>query len=233
MHKLTRSFSCLFRSFWPEVPFDAVYLRYFPSYLNKITISSHISLDYFKAEQSAFDRVSKSRVKLVITLKTSWKIQHWQHIEDVKEFKKDEEEIKMEEIMEEEHVKFTNKAKWTRPKPKINRQATQYVKLGEIDWSGSGFKFSRTPANSRRHHFWCEKWWPKISKSRLFVPGNIKCLKCVSTNTYAAYALCVTHTSRHTYSVGPTPRYARPFFALGIDLKPLGRRRWWIWRIWI
>ena len=99
-------------------------------------------------------------------------MRHWQHIEDVKEFKKDEEEIKMEEIMEEEHVKFTNKAKWTRPKPKINRQATQYVKLGEIEWSGSGFIFistvctfenvSRTPANSRSHHFWCETRWPKI-----------------------------------------------------------------------
>ena len=71
-------------------------------------------------------------------LNNSIVMQHWQHIEDVKEFKKDEEEIKMEEIMEEEHVKFTNKAKWTRPKPKINRQATQYVKLGEIDWSGLG-----------------------------------------------------------------------------------------------
>ena len=43
--------------------------------------------------------------------------------------------------MEEEHVKFTNKAKWTRPKPKINRQATQYVKLGEIEWSGLGWIF--------------------------------------------------------------------------------------------
>ena len=70
----------------------------------------------------------------------------------MKEFKKDEEEIKMEEIMEEEHVKFTNKAKWTRPKPKINLESELALKKSwdsmEFLWNSMEFDGLPIPWNS-------------------------------------------------------------------------------------
>ena len=41
--------------------------------------------------------------------------------------------LKSEE--EEHHAHFHQKEKWKRPKPKVNRQPTRFVKLGQCDWS--------------------------------------------------------------------------------------------------
>ena len=114
----------------------------------------------------------------------------------MKEFKKDEEEIKMEEIMEEEHVKFTNKAKWTRPKPKINRQATQYVKLGEIEWSGLGSNL--IPDHSTLESNWNQRAALSIKTflgwDRFEAFGKTKMMNMMNLNI-----MIMHHFRRHQY----------------------------------